>query len=39
VARIGRLAAAGRTLVLVNHEREAFNGARSVTLAHGRVVA
>jgi putative ABC transport system ATP-binding protein len=39
VALFGRLAAEGRTVVVVTHERDAFAGARSVTLADGRVVA
>jgi len=39
VSLFGRLAAEGRTVVVVTHERDAFTGARSVTLSDGRVVA
>ena len=39
-ALLGELSAAGKTVVVVTHERDALNGgARVVTLADGRVVA
>jgi putative ABC transport system ATP-binding protein len=38
-ALLGRLAAEGRTVLVVTHERDTFASSRSVTLADGRVVA
>ena len=39
VALIVQLAAEGRTVLVVTHERDAFAASRTVTLADGRVVA
>ena len=39
IALFGRLAAEGRTVLVVTHERDAFAATRTVTLADGRVVA
>jgi putative ABC transport system ATP-binding protein len=39
VALFNRLAAEGRTVLVVTHERDAFTASRTVALADGRVVA
>ena len=39
VAMIDRLAAEGRTLIVVTHERDPIAATRTVMLADGRVVA